>query len=370
MGKAGRIACILTPMLLTAASLIAMLFLNIAGWSQNSSSLNSLYLMRADFSNLSVSDTSLFENDDLTAALTVAKAGDLLEKTYEVHLWNYCTANKTSGNIDWCSPRRRGFVFDPVEIWALNSTDAVDTSSNGGNAITSAINNAKNQTEEFTDKVLGKTAAGALNAYKKVAHNNGVIFEIAFWTTLATIVVGILAIFSRWGSLLTWILSFASTILTFAASLMTTVVFSTLTGALAGILKPYDVSISLGTRALALSWIATLLSIFATSFWLMSICCCSGRSNPHHKSNKGGLWNAEPKGQGYGFNGGGRGRGLTVEKTGGGYERVSSPFLGGDGHGDRVPLQQYPATPGQGHGGYGHQQQGGAFEPFRGQNRY
>jgi len=99
----------------------------------------------------------------------------------------------------------------------------------------------------------------------------------------------------------------------------------------------------------------------------MSVCCCSGRSNPHHKSNKGGLWNAEPKGQGYGdYNNGRSGRGLRVEKTGGAYERVGSPYMGNDGgHGDRVPLADYPQPQGYGQ----HMQPGGAYEPFRQERR-
>jgi hypothetical protein len=112
----------------------------------------------------------------------------------------------------------------------------------------------------------------------------------------------------------------------------------------------------MGTHALAVTWLAVLFSWAATLFWLFSVCCCSGRSNPHHKSNKGGLWSAEPKGQGY--NNSGRGRGMKVEKTGGGYERVASPFLGGHDS-DRVPLTDYPQA--QGHG----RQQSGPFEPFR-----
>lgn len=52
---------------------------------------------------------------------------------------------------------------------------------------------------------------------------------------------------------------------------------------------------------------------------------------------------------------------MRVEKTGGGYERVASPFIGGDAeHGDHVPLQQYPQQT-----GYHNAAPGGAYEPFR-----
>lgn len=58
----------------------------------------------------------------------------------------------------------------------------------------------------------------------------------------------------------------------------------------------------------------------------------------------------------------GRGRGIPVEKTGGGYQRVASPFLGHaeNEHGDRVPLNDYPQQT-----GYAHAGSSGAYEPFR-----
>ena len=146
-----------------------------------------------------------------------------------------------------------------------------------------------------------------------------------------------------------------STIFTFAASLTSSILFGILTGALKGAFDTYNIKVKIGGHALAVAWLATVFSIGATLFWLFSVCCCSGRSNPHYKDNKGGLWNAEPKGQGY------YGRGTKVEKTGG-YERVASPM------GDRVPLTDYPQAQPQGYGR--HMQPGGAYEPFRQDGRY
>jgi hypothetical protein len=156
-----------------------------------------------------------------------------------------------------------------------------------------------------------------------------------------------------------------STLFTFLASLTTTILFSTLTGALHTLLNPYNIKVNVGTRALAITWIATALSIGATMFWLFSICCCSGRSNPHHRSNKGNLWNAEPKG-----NEGGRRSVMSLGKTGTGYARVGSPGMGG---GDRVPLRDYPQQPTayqspQPYGG-GYAQQSNGFEPYRQQQQ-
>ena len=388
MGKGGRIACIFTPMVLTIASLVALAFLEASGWSPGSP-LNNNYLMSVDFSNFTVADAGSVSNStELTAALTLAEASGQLKETYRIYLWNYCSANKTSGDIDYCSDRQSSFVFDPVEQFGLNATDAeVPTgTSSGDNAVTSAINNAKENVQEFQDNVLGDAASGAIKVYKRVAKWNFIAYQVAFWTTVITIVVGLLAICSRWGSLCTWIMAIVSliiclspprcshltlphqisTLFTFLASLTTTILFSSLTGALHTLLEPYNIKVSLGTRALAVTWIATALSIVATLFWLCSICCCSGRDNPHHRSNskgKGGLWNSEPKGH---ESGGGRRSVMSLGKSGPGYERVESPHAGGD----RVPLRDYPQQPTayqspQPYGGGYAPQQNNAFEPYR-----
>lgn len=392
MGKGGRIACIFTPMALTIASLIAIACLEVSGWNADSS-LNSNYLMSVDFSNFSTADAgAIGDHTELTAALTLAHNNGQLKETYQVYLWNYCTANKTAGDIDWCSDRQSSFVFDPVEEFALNSTtaEAPTGTSDADNAIASKINEVKGNAKEFEDKVLGDTASTALSTYRKVAKWNFIAYQVSFWTTLITIVVGLLAICSRWGSLCTWIMAVVSllnsaaaassltnqtqtnisnqvsTLFTFLAALTTTILFSTLSGALHTLLDPYNISVKVGTRALAIAWISTALSIVATLFWLFSICCCSGRSNPHHKSNKNGLWNAEPKG---GDRNGGRRSVMSLGKSGTAYERVESPYMGGS---DRVPLRDYPQQPTQYEppqpygGAYG---QHAAYEPYRQQQQ-
>jgi len=212
MGKAGRIACITTPMVLTIASLIALAFVEVSGWSKGSP-LNNNYMMSVDFSNFSAADAgSLSNSTELTVALTAAKAANLLEDQYRVYLWSYCTSKEPDNNMDWCSKKQSGFVFDPVEVLQLNSTTAstATSTSTGDNALESKINEFKDNIENKGDDILGDTASGAMKVYKKVAKWNFWAYQIAFWTTVITIVVGILAIFSRFGSLCTWIMAVVS----------------------------------------------------------------------------------------------------------------------------------------------------------------
>ncbi|WPG97440.1 SUR7/PalI family [Acrodontium crateriforme] len=371
MGKAGRIACIFTPWALTIASFVCLLLISIAGWEKSSGELNSFYFFQADFTNLDLSAGSTLENStSLTAALELAQKAGNLSGIYQIHLWNYCTGEETSDNstkVDYCSKKQSNFWFNPVDVWGLNAslTTAASSASSSASstsnmnafesALASAANSVKDGTETLENEFLGKSGAAALNTYEKVSKWMFIGFEVSFWSTLATIIFGVLAICSRWGSFITWILSVVSTLFTFASVLTSTVMFGILVGALKTLLDPYKVSVKIGTHALIIEWIAVACSLAATLFWLLSVCCCSGRSNPHHKGNKGGLWTGDNGGSYDNQN-----RGFRVEKTGG-YERVASPFMPSHERSQSVPMQSYSGAPPQ----HQHQEQGIAYEPFR-----
>lgn len=50
MGKAGRVACIFTPYVLTIASLICIIMVGLGCTKSSSDTLNNLYFMRVSFS--------------------------------------------------------------------------------------------------------------------------------------------------------------------------------------------------------------------------------------------------------------------------------------------------------------------------------
>jgi len=336
--------------------LICIIIIEIAGW--NKSLLSDYYFLKANFTGLDVARaTGLANTTTLTTALEQANKKNLLDDIYEVHLWNYCTENEDGSKVE-CSSRHANFYFDLINIWGLNVSAPVSSArpSSQNDPFSNAVDNLQNKTETFERDLLGNAGEKAYSAYKKVAKAMFILYAVAFWTELATLALSLFAICSRWGSLFTWLFSFVSSLLTLAAVGTTTGVYLGLLGGLRGILDPYGVKLQFGSKAFIVAWLGVVFSLAATMFWLFSICCCSGASNPHHKNNKGGLWNAEPKGQGYGDYRG-RGKGVKVEKTGG-YERVAGPFLGHDNqHGDQVPLQSYP----QQQTGYTQ----GAYEPFR-----
>ncbi|KAF2212383.1 hypothetical protein CERZMDRAFT_41699 [Cercospora zeae-maydis SCOH1-5] len=309
MGKAARAACIFVPMALTIAAFVCGVLLQVAGWN----TLGSYYFFRANLTDLNVQGTEGGGNSVLNDAIGQIRTSGGIGKIYNVYLWNYCYSNETDGSHEDCTGRKTSFVFDPIKEWE--------------------------NYDQYSEQLLGDSGKSALNAYRHVAKWMFIAYQVAFWTNLAVIVIGIFALFSRIGSLFTWILSIVSTFFTFASVVTSTALFTVLVSSLNEVLEPYGINLTLGRQALTVAWLGVAFSLGATIFWLFSICCCSGKSNPHHKTNKGGLLEAEPKGMGYGVEEG-RGRGgLKAEKTGD-YQRVESPYMGANDH-DQVPLHQY-----------------------------
>lgn len=109
-----------------------------------------------------------------------------LKDVYYIYMWNHCTGTKSGTNgstvtIDYCSPRKAQYYFNPITEWGLNGTVA----------------------QQYVPKAVNS----ALSAYQKGAQWMFIAYSVAFWTTVATIIVGIFAIFSRVGSFCTSLVS-------------------------------------------------------------------------------------------------------------------------------------------------------------------
>ncbi len=235
-----------------------------------------------------------------------------MEDFYTIHLWNYCSGTK-DGTITFCSPRQASYWFNPVDVWKLS-----------GAAPGADVN--------LDDVIPGDLQKG-LDTYQKVVKWMFAIYVIALCATAAEIVVGIFAIFSRWGSFVTTVISTATTLLTLAASALATGIYVTLAGTLNTVLKPYNIHGSVGKRMMMATWLAAVFSLAAGAFWLLSTCCGSGKSD--RKDSKGK-------------------RGASVEKTPYTYERVDGE------RGGAVPLRELRA--GKNMDGEGRAR---AYEPFR-----
>ncbi|KAF2454282.1 SUR7/PalI family-domain-containing protein [Lineolata rhizophorae] len=324
MGKLGRFACIFVPMGLTIASLICLLLVFLGGLNKGSSVQTGLYFMQADLSEFTANpDLDVVDGTDLDntllSAFESAQADDDLKDYYNIYIWNYCSGEENNGSpdIDYCSPRKASFWFNPVAVWGLENTNV----------------------EQLFPDELQK----GLDTYEKVAKWMFAAYSISFFITVGEIVVGLFAICSRWGSFVTTIVSTASSIMTLAAAITSTALYGALVGTFESVLKPYKIHASLGRSSLSVVWLAVGFSWAAGLFWLFSTCCCSGRSSG---------------GKGKGRGGDGKRGGVTAEKTPYAYERIGSPFLpeganrSQQHHGAEVPLQNMG-------------QQASAYEPFR-----
>jgi hypothetical protein len=338
MGKAGRIACIILPLVLTFASLICICLIFLGGTNSDSAPLASIYFFRADTSDVhAVPDTSeklaqkvgQSVNLELSGALSKLKfnnSGTIpLKDFYTVSLWGYCSGGiekKDGANItkyEFCSKPQSQYYFDPIQVWGLNNT-------------------------EGASKLFPKPLAAGLATYRTVAKWMYLAFIASLIFTILELVCGILAIFSRWGSMATTIMSALSSTFIMLAAITVSALYGTLTGTFNSVLKGYGIRGQLGRNGLSIVWLAVAFSWGAGLFWMFSTCCCSGRSEKRGRKDKRG---------GDQLLGGG-------EK---GYQRVASPYMGAaDNSG---PAGQSMPMHSMGPQSHGQTKVGGGYEPYR-----
>ncbi|PLB39101.1 SUR7/PalI family protein [Aspergillus candidus] len=282
MGKGGRVLCIITPYALTIASLICLIMVGLGCTNSNSGSLNNLYFFRANLQNVTESsevqsgvDQALdklgkanihVDDGDIKTALEQVQKqlGVTVADFYDIGLWGYCQGNVTKDNkydTSECSKPKTEFWFNPMEVWNLEQTGL------------------QNALPDGMDK--------ALDVYKKVSKWMSVAYIIAFVATVIELLVGAFAICSRWGSCVTTLISVVAFLFTAAASATSTALFVVILGLFNEKLKPLGIVGSIGKNIYAASWLAVAFSLAAALFWLLSTCCCSGRSPYNHKNRAG-----------------------------------------------------------------------------------
>ncbi|KAM0485534.1 hypothetical protein ACHAPE_001032 [Trichoderma viride] len=277
MGRAGRVACIGLPYLFTIGSLVALIFAGIGSTDEDSSTLNKIYFMRADLSNVTAAEASNFGDrllnltsnamnnatEELAAAIEEAEKASELRDFYDVGLFGYCEGEKKGStfDVDFCSKPVGSFWFNPLVVWHLNVSGVHD--------------------------LFPSHLQSNLKTYQKVSHWMFVAYVLAFATLVVQLLVGISAIFSRIGSIFTTIVSAVASGFLIAANITSTVLFVTLVGVFNTSLKEYGVKSSLGANAFAASWLALALSMVSTFFWLFSSCCCSGRTEARRSPVQG-----------------------------------------------------------------------------------
>lgn len=246
----------------TIASLVCLVLVFLGSRDAHNSVTRDFYFFKVDASNFTSNSsvpnilpgTNLDQN--LLEQFTGSASAGNISDFYQVGLWAYCDGNKTSGKSDetisFCSKSEASYFFNITEVFGLQGTTV--------------------------ENDFPKALKDGLNAYQKAAHWMFVAYVIALSITAVEIVVGFFAVFSRWGSCVTTIVSSASTLFTILAAITSTVISSIVIGAFNTAFKPYGVKSSFGTKMLSVLWLAVAFSIVAGLFWTFSTCCCSGKS--------------------------------------------------------------------------------------------
>jgi hypothetical protein len=284
------------PFALTLGSLICILIVTLTGVSSNS-----LFMFRVNTQNLSVSASDLtnLHSRDLyarfgtgafssissgnSANITAADLG--LFDSYTVSLWNYCYVE---GKVTTCEHAE----FN----WAANATNITTT--------LTTLAAAKGAT--FSDTTL----IDAVKTLATIIKWTEIVYIIAGALALLELVIGLFAFCSRVGSCCTFLISGFSTVSVIAAAALSTATASIVVGAVEALNK-FGVSASFNTAFLAISWLAVLLSLAGSLFWLFSICCCAPdrrERRDKHRSRAGD------------------------EKPYGSYQMVQDPFLPANDH--------------------------------------
>ncbi|KAJ5641694.1 hypothetical protein N7490_005694 [Penicillium lividum] len=339
MGKAGRVACIITPYLLTIATLICIIFVGLGCTKASSSTLNNIYFMRIDLSNITNGTKTTSEIESILSDLDITdvtssdvktlvddiasnEADSLVKEFYDIGLMGYCdgTINNKKFNTTSCSDPKAEFYFDPLSVWDLDSTSIKDLLPSDYNKV--------------------------MKVYKAVSKWMFIAYVVAFAVTIIEILVGIFAICSRWGSCVTTIFAIVGFLFTAAASITSTVLFSIFKSSLGTTLKAYGIKLTMGKNIFAATWLAVAFSLAALIFWVFSVCCCSGRSPYNHKNRNI------------------RSKGLTAEKAPYTYEPIGAGAQPPFGHQQPTsyppppPPNSYPMTNQQQH-------HASPYEPFR-----
>ena len=114
----------------------------------------------------------------LASALETAKTNLKINDYYTIYLWNYC-AWDGDDTYSYCSPKQAEFWFNPVDVWGLNSTGAT------------------------IETLFPTSLKDSLKTYEAVSKAMFIFYIVALVCTCLELLVGISAMFSRWGSFFT-----------------------------------------------------------------------------------------------------------------------------------------------------------------------
>ena len=155
------------------------------GLDKKSSTLDQMYFFRTDLRGLY--NTALPPGDNteevaLSNALQRVKNDDSVKDFYSIYMWNYCASDTILPNdFSFCSKAKADWSFDLIKVWNLNGTGM--------------------------EYAFPKELTDGLKVFEHVSKWMYYAYLFATIATVLELMVGISAIFSRWGSFATTIFS-------------------------------------------------------------------------------------------------------------------------------------------------------------------
>lgn len=179
--------------ILSIGAFICGLFVVIGGSNKSSNFLDSIYFLQIDLRRfLSVPPTLAtpgvtHDNQLLLEALRRARQHEDLDDYYSVYMWNYCSGGTPVTNV-WsqCSQTAVGFWSNLVQAWNLTQPDGK------------------------SEVVLSNTVENMLAHFKAGSQWVTVAYILSLIAKVMELVLGVSALLSRWGILVTTFASIVS----------------------------------------------------------------------------------------------------------------------------------------------------------------
>lgn len=258
---AGGRTCIILclPFLMTLASLVLTAVVLVSNARSGAPAWN-LYFLRLDVTGITKKafNASSLTNSGFSTTLVDSSIQKKLSKygfqeVYTAGLWGHCEGSWNNKSIDFseCSKAKAAYWFDTQSV--------LQDSLNGTNV-----------------KVQLPTTVTRENNKIRVVSKVAFIAYIASAVFLGlTFITGFFTFHSRMASCCAALISLMAFILSLIASAATSSVFIVLKSAFNNNSKDLGIVASLNSTTLGISWGATIGALFATVWWLLTICCGS-----------------------------------------------------------------------------------------------
>lgn len=219
---------------------------------------------------------------------------------FAIYLWNYCSGTERDGkfHIDFCSKPQKE-LFDQYEHWKIFGLDFANGVLNnehykqfkeaGGRIDDTFGEDRVGNADKKAEEDLKKAEVGAQDTINAATKAIGFLPQMTLslylsvlGMTVLSLIFGFISICTRFGSVCTTILSIITTLVLLTAAAASQALW---TGVSTGVNKidfskfgdneSGRIHSKAGKEIYTLSYIAAALSVFASVFWIFSICCVS-----------------------------------------------------------------------------------------------